>query len=115
MKDRVINQFSTTDSEGKKYTIQILEEENTEKKPTPKPAADGSYIIRIHEQDLYADEKLLPWTDVKEDLQSHGLEVIKVAYSSFGACLFIQVKGTYTGPIPIYRLDTPSDRFNWTV
>ena len=67
-------------------------------------------ILRIYVQGW--DENLQPL----EYLKSKGIEVVKYTYSNFGGCYFFEVVD-YKVDIDekIEVLDTPANKFNWSV
>ena len=69
------------------------------------------YIIRVDCQDMY--NKNIEDKDLFNGLKENGLEILKSTYSSFGACLFMQVSGEYKGVLDIAKIDTPIDEFDW--
>ena len=85
----------------------------------------SSYIIRIYDQDLCSEwidkggcstpKNYINKNELLENLKSNGLEILKFAFSSFGACYFFEVKGNYVGDIEFQKLDTKANDFDWHV
>ena len=90
------------------YIIIFNDEPPVKKKAIKK---NGTYIIRVYAQDL----KDTTPDEMMQDLIKNGLEIIKMAGSSFGACFFIEVKGTYKGLMPIDITDINPKTFDWIV
>ena len=103
-------------------------EENNElnnKKQCTINGVGSSYVIRIYDQDLCSGwidkggystpQKHIDGKELLKNLKENGLEVIKFAFSSFGACYFIEVKGTYKGSIDFSKLETKANDFDWHV
>lgn len=71
------------------------------------------YIIRIDGQDMHKCD--IHQSNIITHLKKSGLTIIKFVYSSFGDCLFIQVKGSYKGILNIVKIDTLVNDFDWVV
>lgn len=87
----------------------------------PKGIIEGNYIIGISMKSLFIgygklgerNFGFMEWKDVKEDLKSNGLEIIKFTFSSFDACWFIEVNGNYTGTIEYTPIMIKPTEFDW--
>ena len=85
----------------------------------------SSYIIRIFDQDLCIDwldmgrykipNRYISKEEFLADLKDNGLEIVRFAFSSFGACYFFEVKGEYKGSIKYEKLETKAEDFCWSV
>ena len=85
----------------------------------------SSYIVRVSDQELCSGwidkggystpEKYIDGNGLLKDLKQNGLEVLKVVFSDFGACYFLEVRGNYIGSIGIVKLDTLAKNFDWNV
>lgn len=75
----------------------------------------NSYIIRIYDQDLDGIIEYMNTSELYDNLKNNGLEIIKSAHSSFGACFFFEVTGEYTGKLSIQKIDDAPEDFCWDV
>jgi hypothetical protein len=81
-----------------------------------------TYIIRIDCQDLAGKitwingvghhKNSMEYNEMIDNLKDNGLKIINLkAYSSFGACYFLEVSGKYKGEIKINILNILPSKF----
>lgn len=81
----------------------------------------NSVIIKVYIKDLSintsnkASNKVISQDELIKDLQNNGLKVLRLVFSKFANCYFIEVKGLYKGKIKQKELYTKPKDFNWVV
>lgn len=68
-------------------------------------------IVRFYQQDFFPKSE----EDLKQFLNNYGLEKVKMRYSTFGGCYFIEVKGEFQEDNILNKIETTAKDFNWNV
>lgn len=68
-------------------------------------------IVRFYAQDFLPENRM----DLNKFMKGYGLEIIKMKYSSFGACYFVEVKGWFKEDDILKKIKTTPNNFDWNV
>lgn len=68
-------------------------------------------IFRFYAQDFTPKNR----SDLNNFIKGYGLEMIKMKYSSFGACYFVEAKGELKDNDILKKITTNPDDFDWNV